>query len=87
MRARSCLCAYCLARCAKGRAGLFGDEEARARLEGMGGLHALGRIGEVEEVAEAITYLLRARSTTGAIVDGGSGLGLTQGWVVLPLPP
>ena len=61
------------------RAGLFSDEEAHARLEGMSGLHALGRIGEVEEVAEAIEYCLCARWTTGAIldVDGGLGLGLT----------
>ncbi|MCG8444012.1 MAG: SDR family oxidoreductase [Caulobacterales bacterium] len=63
------------------RAGLFTDEEAKARLDGMAGLHALGRIGETEEIAEAIDYLARAEWTTGAVldVDGGLGLGLTAG--------
>ena len=63
------------------RAGLFTDDEALARLQGMSGLHALGRIGETEEIAEAIAYFLQARWTTGAImdVDGGLGLGLTEG--------
>ena len=63
------------------RAGLFSDEEAYARLQGMKGIHALGRIGEVEEVAEAITYFLTAQWTTGTIleVDGGMSLGITQG--------
>ncbi len=63
------------------RAGLFTDEQVRERLEGMSGLHALGRIGTAEEVAEAIAYFLCAQWTTGSIldVDGGLGLGLTQG--------
>lgn len=63
------------------RAGLFTDEEALARLEGMAGLHPLGRIGETSEVAEAIAYFLTAQWTTGTIleVDGGLALGLTQG--------
>ena len=47
------------------RAGLVSDAQARTRLEGMAGLHALGRIGEAEEVAEAIAYFLQARWTTG----------------------
>jgi len=61
------------------RAGLFSDDEAKARLDNMASSHALGRIGTVEEVAEAITYLLQAEWTTGAIVDvdGGLGLGLS----------
>ncbi len=63
------------------RAGLFDDATARKRLEGMAGMHALGRIGTETEIAEAIGYLCCAEWTTGAIVDvdGGLGLGLTAG--------
>jgi NAD(P)-dependent dehydrogenase (short-subunit alcohol dehydrogenase family) len=63
------------------RAGLLSDEEAYTRLQGMKDLHALGRIGEVDEVAEAIAYFLTAQWTTGTIleVDGGMSLGITQG--------
>ena len=63
------------------RAGLFTDAEARNRLEGMSHIHALGRIGEVHEIAEAIAYFLTAEWTTGTIleVDGGMALGITQG--------
>ncbi|MEM7092413.1 MAG: SDR family oxidoreductase [Actinomycetota bacterium] len=62
------------------RAGLFDDDTARARLEGLAPAHALGRIGTVEEVAEAIEYLIRAEWTTGNVltVDGGLGLGVTD---------
>lgn len=63
------------------RAGLFTDAQALARLEGMSGLHALGRIGTVEEVAQAIAYFLLAPWTTGTVleVDGGLALGVTRG--------
>lgn len=63
------------------RAGLFDDEQAYERLQGMADLHALGRIGEVAEVAEAISYFLTAQWTTGTVleVDGGLSLGITRG--------
>ena len=62
------------------RAGWIDETQARARLEEMGDIHALGRIGEVSEIAQAITYLIQASWTTGAIldVDGGLGLGSTK---------
>lgn len=62
------------------RAGLFTDEEALTRLQGMSGMHALGRIGEADEVAQAIAYFITAPWTTGTVldVDGGLGLGLTD---------
>jgi NAD(P)-dependent dehydrogenase (short-subunit alcohol dehydrogenase family) len=62
------------------RAGLFDDETGLARLERLGPAHALGRIGTVEEVAEAVDYLARAEWTTGNVltVDGGLGLGITH---------
>jgi 3-oxoacyl-[acyl-carrier protein] reductase len=63
------------------RAGLFSDDEALQRLEGMADLHALGRIGTVDEIAEAIAYFIAAPWTTGTIleVDGGLSLGITSG--------
>ncbi len=62
------------------RAGLMDDETALQRLEGMSDLHALGRIGTTEEIAEAMAYLICAEWVTGAMIDidGGLGLGLTQ---------
>jgi 3-oxoacyl-[acyl-carrier protein] reductase len=61
------------------RAGLFTDEQALDRLQGMARLHALGRIGTVEEVAQAIAYFILAPWTTGTVleVDGGLALGIT----------
>ena len=62
------------------RAGLSTADEAKERLEGMGNMHALGRIGTVEEVAEAFAYLATAEWATGNVltIDGGLGLGVTQ---------
>ena len=62
------------------RAGLFDDDTARARLESLAPAHALGRIGTVEEIAEACEYLARSEWTTGNVltVDGGLGLGVTD---------
>ena len=62
------------------RAGLFDDETAKKRLEDMASIHALGRIGTSQEIAEAIEYLICSEWTTGAVldVDGGLGLGLTN---------
>jgi 3-oxoacyl-[acyl-carrier protein] reductase len=61
------------------RTGTSTAEEQKERLEGMSGLHALGRIGTTEEIAEAFEYLVRAEWTTGNVltVDGGLGLGVT----------
>jgi len=62
------------------RAGLTTAEEQQARLGAMGSLHALGRIGTPQEIAEAFEYLVRAEWTTGNVltVDGGLGLGITN---------
>ena len=62
------------------RAGLSTQAEAKERLEGMGNMHALGRIGTPEEIAEAFEYLACAEWATGNVltIDGGLGLGVTQ---------
>jgi 3-oxoacyl-[acyl-carrier protein] reductase len=62
------------------RAGLLDDEAALARLQGLAGAHALGRIGTADEIAEAVEYVARAEWTTGGIVtvDGGLALGVTN---------
>ena len=62
------------------RAGLFTEEEGRARLEAMLDRHALDRIGTERDIAETIAYLVCAEWTTGAVVDvdGGLGLGVTK---------
>jgi NAD(P)-dependent dehydrogenase (short-subunit alcohol dehydrogenase family) len=62
------------------RAGLGTAEEQEARLNSMGSMHALGRIGTTTEIAESFEYLARAEWTTGNVmtVDGGLGLGITN---------
>lgn len=62
------------------RAGLFDDDTALERLEGLAPAHALGRLGTAGEIAEAAEYLARAEWTTGNVmtVDGGLGLGVTK---------
>jgi NAD(P)-dependent dehydrogenase (short-subunit alcohol dehydrogenase family) len=49
----------------------------RASYAGLGALHPLGRVGEVEDVADGILYLERATFVTGEIVhiDGGQAAG------------
>jgi NAD(P)-dependent dehydrogenase (short-subunit alcohol dehydrogenase family) len=50
------------------------DESAYA---GMGALHPLGRVGEIEDVAGGILYLESASFVTGEIlhIDGGQSAG------------
>src|SRR5262249_18812038 len=54
------------------RAGLFDEAAHQARMDAIAPLHALGRVGTEEEIAEAVEYLIRAEWTTGAalVVDG-----------------
>ena len=62
------------------RAGLFTAEQADERYAAIAPDHALGRIGTVGDVAEAIEYLVRADWVTGVAleVDGGLGLGVSK---------
>lgn len=55
-------------------------QESKAFFQKLAPMHPLGRIGEPEDIAEAIEYLLLADWTTGAVldVDGGMGLGATK---------
>lgn len=62
------------------RAGLSTAEEQIERLDSLSPMHALGRIGTAQEIAEAFEYLACAEWTTGNVltVDGGLGLGVTN---------
>jgi len=55
-------------------------EESKRLFRNLAALHPIGRIGEPEDIAQAIHYLLLASWTTGAVldVDGGMGLGSTK---------
>ena len=48
-----------------------------ASYEGMGALHPLGRVGEIDDVVDGILYLERASFVTGEIlhIDGGQSAG------------
>ncbi|NWJ72623.1 SDR family oxidoreductase [Pseudonocardia sp. ICBG1122] len=62
------------------RAGLMDDATAADRMQALGPAHALGRPGTVDEVAEAVEYVLGAEWFTGSVltIDGGLGLGVTR---------
>ena len=55
-------------------------QEAKAFFYKLAHLHPIGRIGETDDIAQAMEYLINASWTTGAIldVDGGMGLGSTK---------
>ena len=52
-------------------------EHDAAAYEQLGGLHPLGRVGEVSDVVDAILYLERATFVTGETlhIDGGQAAG------------
>jgi 3-oxoacyl-[acyl-carrier protein] reductase len=58
------------------RPGERSPEDVASRMRALAGLHPLGRMGNAEEVAEAIVRLLEMPWTTGAelVIDGGLGL-------------
>ena len=62
------------------RAGLFTKDEAGDRYAAVAPMHALGRIGTCEEIAESVEHLARAEWVTGVAleVDGGIGLGVSH---------
>ena len=62
------------------RAGLFTNDEAADRYAAVAPMHALGRIGTCQEIAESVEHLARAEWVTGVAleVDGGIGLGVSH---------
>ena len=54
--------------------------ESKAFFYKLAHMHPIGRIGEPEDVAQAMEYLINAGWTTGAVidVDGGMGLGSSK---------
>ena len=61
------------------RAGVFTEAESDDKYASVAPMHALGRNGTSEEIAEAVEYLARAEWTTGSsmVVDGGMQLGVS----------
>lgn len=55
-------------------------KEAKAFFYKLAHMHPIGRIGEPEDVAQAMEYLMLATWTTGAVIDidGGMGLGAAK---------
>jgi len=62
------------------RAGIFEEKEIDERYKAVAELHALGRIGTAEEVAESVAHLVQSEWVTGVAleVDGGIGLGVSS---------
>jgi NAD(P)-dependent dehydrogenase (short-subunit alcohol dehydrogenase family) len=62
------------------RAGIFEEKEIDERYKAVAKLHALGRIGTTEEVAESVAHLVQSEWITGVAleVDGGIGLGVSS---------
>jgi 3-oxoacyl-[acyl-carrier protein] reductase len=63
------------------RAGLVSEEEAKARFETLNTIQTIDRLGQGEDIAQAVAYFMASDFTTGAVltVDGGMGLGVTRG--------
>ena len=55
-------------------------KESKAFFYKLAHMHPIGRIGEPEDIAQAMEYLINASWTTGAVidVDGGMGLGSSK---------
>jgi 3-oxoacyl-[acyl-carrier protein] reductase len=55
-------------------------QQAKAFFYNLAHMHPVGRIGEPEDIAQAMEYLMLASWTTGAVidVDGGMGLGAAK---------
>jgi len=55
-------------------------QESKAFFYKLAHMHPIGRIGEPEDIAQAMEYLINASWTTGAVidVDGGMGLGASK---------